>query len=129
MRSGGCAVQQELAGDAAAVMRQAVSLAWRRGHAQVTPLHVAYTLLGVSEPSSSPRLFTTTTGAGASTPAYGLLMRSCARSRSQSQTHPAAQCRALELCFNVALNRLPTAGPTAAVMFHPHPLHHGGHGK
>ena len=34
----------------------------------------------------------------------------------------------LELCFNVALNRLPTASPTAAaVMFHP--VHHGGHGQ
>ncbi|CAD6270487.1 unnamed protein product [Miscanthus lutarioriparius] len=38
MRSGGCAVQQELAGDAVAVMRQAVSPALRWGHAQVTPL-------------------------------------------------------------------------------------------
>jgi ATP-dependent Clp protease ATP-binding subunit ClpA len=108
MRAGAYTVHQSLTAEAAAVLKLSLGLARRRGHAQVTPLHVAYTLLGVSEPSSSPRLFTTTTVAGASTPAYGLLMRACARSRSQSQTHPAAQCRALELCFNVALNRLPT---------------------
>ncbi|XP_066318404.1 protein SMAX1-LIKE 4-like isoform X1 [Miscanthus floridulus] len=107
MRAGAYTVHQSLSAEAAAVLKLSLGLARRRGHAQVTPLHVAYTLLGVSEPSSSPRLFTTTTVAGASTPAYGLLMRACARSRSQSQTHP-AQCRALELCFNVALNRLPT---------------------
>ncbi|KAG0532950.1 hypothetical protein BDA96_04G149500 [Sorghum bicolor] len=102
MRAGAYTVHQSLTAEAAAVLKLSLGLARRRGHAQVTPLHVAYTLLGVSEPSSSPRLFTTTT------PAYGgLLMRACARSRSQSQTHP-AQCRALELCFNVALNRLPT---------------------
>ncbi|PAN41329.1 hypothetical protein PAHAL_8G035500 [Panicum hallii] len=95
MRAGGCAVQQALAAEAAAVVRQAVALARRRGHAQVTPLHVASAMLS----------------------AAGLLRAACLRSHS----HP-LQCKALELCFNVALNRLPTAGP-AAVMFH----HHGGH--
>ncbi|RLM69224.1 uncharacterized protein C2845_PM17G02210 [Panicum miliaceum] len=96
MRAGGCAVQQALAAEAAAVVRQAVALARRRGHAQVTPLHVASAMLS----------------------AAGLLRAACLRSHS----HP-LQCKALELCFNVALNRLPTAGP-AAVMFH----HRGGHG-
>jgi hypothetical protein len=51
--------------------------------------------------------------------AAGLLRAACLRSHS----HP-LQCKALELCFNVALNRLPTAGPAAAVMFH---HHQGGH--
>nr|CAB3490958.1 unnamed protein product [Digitaria exilis] len=105
MRAGGYAVQQALSSEAAAVVRQAVALARRRGHAQVTPLHVATAML-------SPAA------------AAGLLRAACLRSRATS--HP-LQCKALELCFNVALNRLPTAGgsPAAsAVMFH----HHGGGG-
>ncbi|WVZ88429.1 hypothetical protein U9M48_034951 [Paspalum notatum var. saurae] len=98
MRSGGCAVQQELGGDAAAVVRQAVSLARSRGHAQVTPLHVASAMLA---------------DAGA------LLRAACLR--SQAGSHP-LQCRALELCLNVALNRLATAGapPPGAFHFHAH---------
>ncbi|TKW07457.1 hypothetical protein SEVIR_7G308500v4 [Setaria viridis] len=105
MRSGGCAVQQELAPDAAAVMRQAVSLARRRGHAQVTPLHAASAMLA---------------------DAGGLLRAACLRSRASS--HP-LQCKALELCFNVALNRLATAGPPAPAMFQQFHAHHaaGGH--
>jgi ATP-dependent Clp protease ATP-binding subunit ClpA len=103
MRSGGCAVQQKLAGDAAAVMRQAVSLARRRGHAQVTPLHVASAVL---------------------LDAGGLLRAACLRSRA---TSPPLQCKALELCFNVALNRLATAGgpapPPAMFEFHIHSGH------
>ncbi|KAK3118438.1 hypothetical protein QOZ80_9BG0699030 [Eleusine coracana subsp. coracana] len=95
MRSGGCAVQQALSAEAAAVVRQAVALARRRGHAQVTPLHVASAMLSPSPP-----------GAGS-----GPLRAACLRSHS----HP-LQCKALELCFNVALNRLPAAA--AAVMFH-----------
>ncbi|CAL4904118.1 unnamed protein product [Urochloa decumbens] len=99
MRSGGCAVQQELAGDAAAVMRQAVTLARRRGHAQVTPLHAASAMLA---------------DAGG-----GLLRAACLRSRASS--HP-LQCKALELCFNVALNRLATAaaGGSMYPSFHAH---------
>ncbi|XP_062182546.1 protein SMAX1-LIKE 3-like [Phragmites australis] len=99
MRSAGCAVQQALATEAAAVVRQAVALARRRGHAQVTPLHVASAMLS----------------------AAGLLRAACLRSHS----HP-LQCKALELCFNVALNRLPTAGPAAA-MFHGHGGYDGHH--
>jgi hypothetical protein len=102
MRSGGCAVQQELAGDAAAVMHQAVSLARRRGHAQVTPLHAASAMLA---------------------DAGGLLRAACLRSRASS--HP-LQGKALELCFNVALNRLATAGAPAAMFHHCH-AHHAGH--
>ncbi|XP_047088178.1 protein SMAX1-LIKE 3-like [Lolium rigidum] len=97
MRAGGCAVQQALAAEAASVVRQAVTLARRRGHAQVTPLHVATAMLLPPAPA-------------------GVLRAACLRSHS----HP-LQCKALELCFNVALNRLPTASGAAA-MFHQHRL-------
>lgn len=90
MRAGGCTVQQTLTAEAAGVVKHAVALARRRGHAQVTPLHVAATLLA---------------------PGASVLRRACEKSHPHSTSHP-LQCRALELCFNVALNRLPTAaGP------------------
>ncbi|CAN6725723.1 unnamed protein product [Malus baccata var. baccata] len=94
MRSGGCAAQQTLTAEAASVLKHSLSLARRRGHAQVTPLHVAATLL-------SSRT--------------SLLRRACLKSQPHQTSHP-LQCRALELCFNVALNRLPTT---------PGPLLHG----
>ncbi|XWS71008.1 hypothetical protein CRYUN_Cryun03dG0100100 [Craigia yunnanensis] len=94
MRSGACTVQQTLTAEAASVLKHSLSLARRRGHAQVTPLHVAATLL-------SSRA--------------SLLKRACLKSQSRQTSHP-LQCRALELCFNVALNRLPTT---------PGPLLHG----
>ncbi|KAK1299738.1 hypothetical protein QJS10_CPB13g01488 [Acorus calamus] len=75
MRTGGCTVQQALTAEAATVVKQAVTLARRRGHAQVTPLHVANTMLSSST---------------------GLLRSACLRSNS----HP-LQCKALELCFNL----------------------------
>jgi ATP-dependent Clp protease ATP-binding subunit ClpA len=87
MRSGACAAQQTLTAEAASVLKHSLSLARRRGHAQVTPLHVAATLL-CSRAS--------------------LLRRACLKSQPHQTSHP-LQCRALELCFNVALNRLPTA--------------------
>lgn len=95
MRAGGCTVQQTLSGEATSVVKYAVSLARRRGHGQVTPLHVAITMLQ---------------GCPATSGGINLMRRACL----QSHSHP-LQCRALELCFNVALNRLPTsstAGPT-----------------
>ncbi|XP_062183899.1 protein SMAX1-LIKE 3-like [Phragmites australis] len=88
MRAGGCTVQQSLTAGAAAVVKQAVSLARRRGNAQVTPLHVASAMLAA--------------------PA-GLMRAACLRSHS----HP-LQCKALELCFNVALNRLPASHAVAS---------------
>ncbi|XP_010262964.1 PREDICTED: protein SMAX1-LIKE 3-like [Nelumbo nucifera] len=96
MRAGGCTVQQALTAEAATVVKQAVNLARRRGHAQVTPLHVANTMLASST---------------------GLLRTACL----QSHSHP-LQCKALELCFNVALNRLPasTSSPMLAPQSH-HP--------
>ncbi|KAJ8562463.1 hypothetical protein K7X08_011754 [Anisodus acutangulus] len=93
MRTGaGSAVQQTLTTEAASVLKHSLSLARRRGHAQVTPLHVAAILL-------SSRV--------------SLLRRACLKSQppNYSHHHP-LHCRALELCFNVALNRLPTShGP------------------
>ncbi|XWS52290.1 hypothetical protein CRYUN_Cryun11dG0055500 [Craigia yunnanensis] len=94
MRSGSCTVQQTLTEEAASVLKHSLSLARRRGHAQVTPLHVAVTLLSSSA---------------------SLLRRACLKSQPHQTSHP-LQCRALELCFNVALNRLPTT---------PCPLLHG----
>ncbi|RWR97087.1 protein SMAX1-LIKE 3-like protein [Cinnamomum micranthum f. kanehirae] len=95
MRAGGCTVQQALTPEAATVVKQAVSLARRRGHAQVTPLHVANTMLASST---------------------GLFRTACL----QSHSHP-LQCKALELCFNVALNRLPAS--TSSPMLGPHSHH------
>ncbi|KAI3688038.1 hypothetical protein L1987_81744 [Smallanthus sonchifolius] len=88
MRAGGFTIQQALSSDAASIIKQAVTLAHRRGHAQVTPLHVANTMLSSTT---------------------GLLRTACLQ--SQSHSHP-LQCKALELCFNVALNRLPTSSST-----------------
>jgi Clp amino terminal domain, pathogenicity island component len=89
-------VQQSLTPEATATVKQAVTLARRRGHAQVTPLHVASTML------SSPT---------------GLLRTACLKSHS----HP-LQCKALELCFNVALNRLP-ASTSPILSQHSHHVH------
>ncbi|GJU89884.1 SMAX1-LIKE 4-like protein [Tanacetum coccineum] len=111
MRSGGCSVQQTLTSEAASVLKHSLSLARRRGHAQVTPLHVAATLLMSSRAT--------------------ILRRACIKSQTNVSNHsnvtphfgpnstnvsPPFHCRALELCFNVALNRLPTT---------PGPLLHG----
>lgn len=97
MRAGGFTVQQALSAEASSVIKQAVQLARRRGHAQVSPLHVA-----------SIMLYSTT----------GLLRTACLE--SQSHSHP-LQCKALELCFNVALNRLPASSSTAILGAPQHP--------
>ncbi|PIN03962.1 Chaperone HSP104 [Handroanthus impetiginosus] len=90
MRAGAFAAPHTLSAEAASVLKHSLSLARRRGHAQVTPLHVAATLLS----------------SGAS-----LLRRACLKSQPHQPSH-AVQCRALELCFNITLNRLPaTPGP------------------
>ncbi|XP_039126488.1 protein SMAX1-LIKE 3-like isoform X2 [Dioscorea cayenensis subsp. rotundata] len=101
MRAGGCTVQQALTPEAASVVKQAVSLARRRGHAQVTPLHVANAMLSSST---------------------GLLRAACL----QSHSHP-LQCKALELCFNVALNRLPASSSSSPILSHHHHHHHHQH--
>ncbi|KHN15344.1 Chaperone protein ClpB [Glycine soja] len=96
MRSGACTLQQTLTAEAASVLKHSLGLARRRGHAQVTPLHVAATLLSLRASS---------------------LRRACLKSQPQTHSHSHShplQCRALELCFNVALNRLPTTPAAAA---------------
>ncbi|KAG2669470.1 hypothetical protein I3760_14G036400 [Carya illinoinensis] len=92
MRSGLCSIPQGLTAEATSMVKQAVSFAKRRGHAQVTPLHVASAMLASSA---------------------GLLRRACL----QSHSHP-LQCKALELCFNVALNRLPASAPSPLLSHH-----------
>eukprot|EP00250_Pteridium_aquilinum_P015771 c22754_g1_i1 orf=589-3783(+) len=89
MRAGVSTVQQTLTAEAATILKQAVTEACKRGHAQATPLHVAATLL--LSPSSP-------------------LRRACLQTHSHSSHLP--HCRALELCFNIALERLQAAqGP------------------
>lgn len=79
-------MQQTLTPEAASILNHAIAEACRRGHGQTTPLHVAAALLAA--PTSH-------------------LRQACIRSHPNS-THP-LQCRALELCFSVALDRLPAA--------------------
>ncbi|KAK6944267.1 hypothetical protein RJ641_025369 [Dillenia turbinata] len=86
MRAGLSTIQQTLTLEAASVLNHSIAEAGRRNHGQTTPLHVAATLL------ASPS---------------GFLRQACIRSHPNS-SHP-LQCRALELCFSVALERLPTA--------------------
>ncbi|KAK4485548.1 hypothetical protein RD792_008191, partial [Penstemon davidsonii] len=86
MRAGLSSIQQTLTPEASTVLNHSIAEAGRHKHGQTTPLHVAATLL------SSPS---------------GFLRHACIRSHPNS-SHP-LQCRALELCFKVALERLPTA--------------------
>ncbi|XP_044472031.1 protein SUPPRESSOR OF MAX2 1-like [Mangifera indica] len=86
MRAGLSTIQQTLTPEAASVLNHSIADAGRRNHGQTTPLHVAATLL------ASPS---------------GFLRQACIKSHPNS-SHP-LQCRALELCFSVALERLPTA--------------------
>lgn len=102
MRTGGYTLQHSLTAEATTVVKQAVTLARRRGHAQVTPLHVASVMLASST---------------------GLFRRACL----QAHSHP-LQCKALELCFNVALNRLPTTSTSSPIpILGPHHHHHHSH--
>ena len=103
MRTGACSVQQALTTEAASVLKLSLNLARRRGHPQVTPLHVAATLLTSSSSSN-------------------LLRKACLKSQPHHLASHPLQCRALELCFNVALNRLPTAPPpSSASLIHTQP--------
>lgn len=91
MRAGLGTILQTLTSEAAAILNQAIAEAGRRNHGQTTPVHVAATLL------ASPT---------------GFLRQACIKSHPNS-SHP-LQCRALELCFSVALERLPTAQNVSA---------------
>ncbi|KAJ0499951.1 putative Clp, repeat (R) domain, Clp domain superfamily protein [Helianthus annuus] len=97
MRTGGYTIQHTLTPEAANIVKQALVLARRRGHAQVTPLHVANAML--TSPTS-------------------LFRKACL----QPNSHP-LHCKALELCFNVALNRLPTT-QSNPVMLNPNQSNH-----
>ncbi|RWW48590.1 hypothetical protein BHE74_00045396 [Ensete ventricosum] len=88
MRTGVCTVQQALTAEVAAVLKHSLDLARRRGHGQVTPLHVAATLMSSSSASSD------------------LLRRACLRSQPHHPASHPLRCRALELCFNNYLLRL-----------------------
>ncbi|GJN27903.1 hypothetical protein PR202_gb15966 [Eleusine coracana subsp. coracana] len=113
MRAGAYTIHQSLTAEAAAVLKLALGLARRRGHAQVTPLHVAFALL--TSGGGGPTAAQPASGLGGSSSSYGLLKRACLRSlpggaaAAAAAAHHPLQCRALELCFNVALNRLPTS--------------------
>ncbi|XP_059296202.1 protein SMAX1-LIKE 3-like [Lycium ferocissimum] len=98
MRTGGCTIQQALTIEATSVVKQAVTLAKRRGHGQVTPLHVASNMLSSSN---------------------GIFKTACL----QSHSHP-LQCKALELCFNVALNRLPASSSSPMLLGQQYHHHH-----
>ncbi|CAL5363316.1 unnamed protein product [Camellia sinensis] len=98
MRTGGYSVNQTLTTESFTIVKQALNLARRRGHAQVTPLHVATAMLASST---------------------GLLRTACL----QFHSHP-LQFKALELCFNVALNRLPTSASSPILGPQPHSHHH-----
>ncbi|XP_010447732.1 PREDICTED: protein SMAX1-LIKE 2-like [Camelina sativa] len=89
MRAGLVTIQQTLTPEAATVLNQSIAEATRRNHGHTTPLHVAATLLSSSS---------------------GYLRQACIKSHPNS-SHP-LQCRALELCFSVALERLPTTSTT-----------------
>ncbi|XP_028791039.1 protein SUPPRESSOR OF MAX2 1 [Neltuma alba] len=86
MRAALSMIQQTLTPEAASVLNQSIAEAGRRNHSQTTPLHVAASLL------ASPS---------------GFLRQACIKSHPNS-SHP-LQCRALELCFSVALDRLQTS--------------------
>ncbi|KAJ8500890.1 hypothetical protein OPV22_011442 [Ensete ventricosum] len=94
MRTEVATIQQMLTPEAAAVLMRSVEEARRRRHGQTTPLHVAANLLAA--PS-------------------GLLRRACAVSHPllSSSSHP-LHCRALELCFSVALDRLPASASSSS---------------
>jgi hypothetical protein len=97
MRADLSTIRQTLTPEAAAALARAIDEAALRHHGQTTPLHVAAALLAAPT---------------------GLLRQACARAATAAAAsgvgpgpggaHP-LQCRALELCFSVALDRLPTA--------------------
>ncbi|KAL1210549.1 Protein SMAX1-LIKE 2 [Cardamine amara subsp. amara] len=90
MRADLITIQQTLTPEAATVLNQSIAEASRRNHGHTTPLHVAATLLSSSS---------------------GYLRQACIKSHPNS-SHP-LQCRALELCFSVALERLPTSASSS----------------
>ncbi|KAK1283531.1 hypothetical protein QJS10_CPB21g01269 [Acorus calamus] len=82
--------RQCLAADSARALDDAVSAARRRSHSQTTSLHVVYPLLSSSSSSST------------------LLRDALSRTPSPSYS-PRLHLKALDLCFSVALDRLPSS--------------------
>lgn len=85
MRAGLSTIHQTLTPESSTILTHSIAEAGRRNHGQTTPLHVASVLLAAPG---------------------GLLRQACIKSHPNS-SHP-LQCRALELCFSVALDRLPS---------------------
>lgn len=101
MRAGAAATQQTLTLPAQQVLHHAINDARGRCHSQVQPLHVASMLL--AHPGSP-------------------LRQACSASHTESPTQGGLEkCRALELCFKVALDRL-TANPTVPPIPQPPPV-------
>lgn len=96
--------RQCLAAEAAATLDGAVAVARRRVHAQTTSLHVVYALLCSSPSSSSSSSSSPSAAAGPSS----ILRDALSRARSSAYS-PRLQFKALELCFGVALDRLPSS--------------------
>ncbi|KAL6842277.1 hypothetical protein ACP4OV_027925 [Aristida adscensionis] len=101
MRADLSTIQQTLTPEAAAALARAIEEAARRRHGQTTPLHVAAALL--ASPAGLLRQACARAAAAAGPPAAG----------AAAGAHP-LHCRALELCFNVALERLPAGASAAA---------------
>ncbi|CAL9060054.1 unnamed protein product [Musa banksii] len=97
-----------LAAEAAAALDGAVSVALRRAHAQTTSLHVVYALLLSSSSSYPSPAAGRGADGGSHAPCSILLGDALSRARS-SVYSPRLQFKALELCFGVALNRLPSS--------------------
>lgn len=90
------AARQCLAGDAAAALDEAVSVACRRSHPQTTSLHVVSALLSSSS-SPSP-----------------ILRDALSRSRTAAPASPRLLLRALEHRFTAALDRLPSGASSSS---------------
>ncbi|XP_064984145.1 protein DWARF 53-LIKE-like [Musa acuminata AAA Group] len=89
-----------LAAEAAAALDNGVTVARRRSHAQTTSLHVVYSLLSSTSSSSPPSSYS-------SSASCSILRDALSRARSAAYS-PRLQFKALELCFGVALDRLPS---------------------
>ncbi|KAI4973439.1 hypothetical protein ZWY2020_035700 [Hordeum vulgare] len=94
MRADLSTIQQTLTPEAAAALAQAMDEAARRRHVTTTPLHVAAALLAA--PASVLRQAC----------ARAVAAGGAAAASGGAGAHP-LHCRALELCFSVALDRLP----------------------
>ncbi|XP_074586720.1 LOW QUALITY PROTEIN: protein DWARF 53-LIKE-like [Curcuma longa] len=98
-----------LAAEAATALNDAVDVARRRAHAQTTSLHVVYALLVSSSSSSGGG----GPNGGDSVATCSILRDALSRARSSAYS-PRLQFKALELCFGLALERLPSTSTTTS---------------